>query len=120
MGSAPPTAGSFRFPRFQAFATATGADAEEEDCLRTLLTIGRRDAERRDLPDPLAPVQARTALQPDDLVEVRAELALQPTRREVLWTRVRWTGKPERPWLTHDWRRLHLGRAEPCRAAPRS
>jgi hypothetical protein len=36
----------------------------------------------------------------------------------VLWRRVRYTGRPDRPWLTHDWREIRLGRAEAACPAP--
>ena len=97
--------------------TATGAGAADEDCLRRRLTIGRA----ADMP-PAPPVTALTP--PRKPLGVGAVIDVRAATRD-------WEGAgrralaagalhraPERPWLTHDWRELRLGRAEPdCPAA---
>jgi hypothetical protein len=36
----------------------------------------------------------------------------------VLWRRVRFLGKPQRAWLTHDWREMRLPRGDVGCLAP--
>ena len=116
----PPTGEKLRAPftRFVDFAEATSASVAEEDCLRRRITIGRIE--------PTAPAPPATNFAPPRqpltvgaVIDVRAETRDWEGRWEVLWRRVRYTGRPELPWLTHDWRLLRLGHAEPdCPAAP--
>ena len=111
---APPSEDAPRAPfeRFVQFAQAVAASPADEDCLRRRLTIGRiTDA------DPAPPLtafeQARQPLAVGAVVDVRAEMRDWEGRLNVLWRRARYTGQPARPWLTHDWRLLRLGRTEP-------
>ena len=116
----PPGDAQLRAPytRFVDFAEAVGASAAEEDCLRRRITIGRTD--------PVAPAPPATNFAPPRVpltvgavIDVRAETRDWEGRREVLWRRARYTGRPELPWLTHDWRLLRLGRSDPgCPAPP--
>jgi hypothetical protein len=100
------------FNRFAELVKAAQADPAEEDCLRRRLTIGRNGGQ----PDPLPPASAlipkRDPLTAGELIDLRAEIQDPRGGRDVLWRRVRFTGKPERVWLTHDWRSLRLGRAD--------
>jgi hypothetical protein len=111
---APPSPDAKRpvYKRFADFVAATGSSPAEEDCLRRRLTIGRTTDM---LPSP--PVTAltppRNPLGVGAVIDVRAAMRDWEGRWEVLWRRVRYTGRPERPWLTHDWRELRLGRSEP-------
>ncbi len=110
---APPADGQLRAPytRFVDFAQAVGANVAEEDCLRRRVTIGRTEPIA---PAPLATNFAppRQPLQIGAVIDVRAETRDWEGRREVLWRRARYTGRPELPWLTHDWRLLRLGRSD--------
>ena len=111
---APPTPDAKRpsYKRFADFVTATGASAAEEDCLRRRLTIGRT-TDMLPSPPVTALIPPRNPLGVGAVIDVRASTRDWEGRWEVLWRRVRYTGRPERPWLTHDWRQLRLGRAEP-------
>lgn len=110
----PPDGAEQRTPytRFVDFAQATGASVAEEDCLRRRVTIGRIEPAA---PAPPATNFAppRVPLQVGAVVDVRAETRDWEGRWEVLWRRARFTGRPELPWLTHDWRLLRLGRTDP-------
>jgi hypothetical protein len=99
-----------QFNRFSDFIRALGGDAAAEDCLRRRLTIGRAGGATDPTPPVTALVPPREPLAPAALIDVRAETHDPEGRRVVLWRRVRFTGKPERPWLTHDWRELRLSR----------
>jgi hypothetical protein len=116
-GGAPPP-----FTRFSKFVAAAGADSAQEDCLRRRLTIGRVGAQPLPIPPDIGLIAPRVPLAPGDVIDVRAEIVEPGGDRAVLWRRVRYTGKPERPWLTHDWRRLHLSPSDvacpPAPAAP--
>ena len=101
-----------QFKRFSDFVQAVGADAAEEDCLRRRVTIGRTDAATAPTPPQSALVPPRIPLAPAVLIDVRAEIRDPEGRRVVLWRRVRYSGKPERPWLTHDWREMRLPRSD--------
>lgn len=101
-----------QFKRFGDFVQAVGAGAAEEDCLRRRITIGRADAATAPTPPPSALVPPRNPLAPAVLIDVRAEVRDPEGRRVVLWRRVRHSGKPERPWLTHDWREMRLPRTD--------
>ncbi len=120
LAATPPVPGGFRFQRLQQLVAASKAGAAEEDCLRRAVTIGRKGPRRTDEPDPLAPVLDQAPLKANDVFEVRAELDLPPRDHEVLWTRVRYTGRPEHPWLTHDWRKLLLSAPLRCPRPPRA
>ena len=98
--------------RFSAFVQAVGADPAEEDCLRRRLTLGRVGSQPAPIPPDTGLIPTRTPLAAGDIIDVRAEIVEPGGDRVVLWRRVRFTGKPERPWLTHDWRQLRLGRAD--------
>ncbi len=100
------------YDRFTDFAQAADASAAEEDCLRRRLTIGR-SADMAPAPPVSALTPPRMPLPVGAVVDVRAETRDWEGRWEVLWRRMRYTGRPERPWLTHDWRQLRLGRAAP-------
>jgi hypothetical protein len=100
------------YPRFSAFVQAVGADPAEEDCLRRRLTLGRVGAQPLPIPPDTGLIPTRAPLIAGDIIDVRAEIVSPGGERAVLWRRVRFTGKPERPWLTHDWRQLRLGRAD--------
>ena len=101
------------YGRFKDFTEATGASAIEEDCLRRRLTIGR-EAGKAPLPPPMgALTPPRTPLAAGEVIDVRAMTRDWEGREEALWRRVRFTGRPARPWLTHDWRELRLGRTAP-------
>ena len=91
---------------------AVGADASEEDCLRRRLIIGRESGVTDPAPPVTAIVPPRLPLGAGEMIDVRAETVDAAGRRSALWRRVRFTGKPERPWLTHDWRELRLPRAD--------
>ncbi len=113
----PPTPKDERpqFSRFGDFVQALGADAAGEDCLRRRLTIGRTGGATDPTPPVNALVPPREPLAAAALIDVRAETRDPEGRRVVLWRRVRYTGKPERAWLTHDWRELRLPRDDlPC------
>jgi hypothetical protein len=109
-----PAPGSRRpdYQRFADFVAATGSGPAEEDCLRRRLTIGRV-ADMLAPPPVTALAPPRAPLPVGAVVDVRAETRDWEGRWEVLWRRARYTGRPERPWLTHDWRQLRLGRTEP-------
>ena len=47
-----------------------------------------------------------------ELIDIRAETRDAAGRRTVLWRRVRYSGKPDRLWLTHDWRLMRLPRQD--------
>ena len=100
------------YAHFADFVVAANASPAEEDCLRRRLTIGR-EASMLPAPPASALTPPRLALGVGQVVDVRAQTRDWEGRWEVLWRRVRYTGRPERPWLTHDWRQLRLGRAEP-------
>ena len=100
------------FKRFIDFTRIVAADDAEEDCLRRRLTIGRLNGDTDPPPPETAIVPPHSPLGPGDLVDVRAETRDPEGRRVVLWRRVRYTGKAERMWLTHDWRELRLPRAD--------
>jgi hypothetical protein len=107
------------FDRFADFVQAAGATALEEDCLRRRLTIGATRAQ----PEPVPPVTAlappRDPLRAGEVIDVRASLRDPAGRYVALWRRVRFTGRPDRAWLTHDWRELKLGRTDgDCPAPP--
>jgi hypothetical protein len=102
------------FLRFADFVQAVGASAAEEDCLRRRLTLGRGKGPGDPPPPPTALIASREALVVGEVIDVRAETRDWAGRLETLWRRVRYTGKPEHPWLTHDWRLMRLGRAEPA------
>jgi hypothetical protein len=107
------------FSRFTQFVQAVGADAAEEDCLRRRLTLGRPGAQRDPTPVDIGFIPTRDPLAAGEVIDVRAAVTDPNGGREVLWRRVRYTGKPERAWLTHDWRQLRLGRADiPCPFVP--
>jgi len=117
----PPAGEHLRAPytRFVDFAEATSASVAEEDCLRRRITIGRTD--------PIAPAPPaanfappRQPLKVGAVIDVRAETRDWEGRWEVLWRRARFTGRPELPWLTHDWRLLRLGRSDPGCPAPQA
>lgn len=110
----PPTPAEPRpqFKRFTDFVKALGADPGGEDCLRRRLTIGRDSGETVPVPEESAIVPPRVPLGPAQVLDVRAELRDWGGRRMALWRRARFTGKPETPWLTHDWRELRLPRAD--------
>ena len=113
---APPTPSDPRreFKRFVDFARLVGADEAQEDCLRRRLTIGRPVGDTDPPPPQTAIVPPHLPLGPGDLLDVRAETHDAEGRRVVLWRRVRYTGKAEHIWLTHDWRELRLPRADDC------
>jgi hypothetical protein len=117
----PPGGGELRAPytRFVDFAAAVNASAAEEDCLRRRVTIGRTE-----LAAPAPPATdfapPRQPLQVGAVIDVRAETRDWEGRWEVLWRRARYTGRPELPWLTHDWRLLRLGRTEPDCPTPQA
>jgi hypothetical protein len=100
------------FTRFSAFVTATGADPAQEDCLRRRLTLGRAGSQPVPVPPDIGLIPPRVPLAAGDVIDVRAEILEPDGQRAVLWRRVRFTGKPERAWLTHDWRQLRLGRSD--------
>ncbi|HEX3918872.1 MAG TPA: hypothetical protein VHW60_16165 [Caulobacteraceae bacterium] len=100
------------FTRFSDFVAAAGADAAEEDCLRRRLTLGRVGGQPTPIPPDTGLIPPRQPLTAGDVIDVRAEIVEPDGERSVLWRRVRFTGRPERPWLTHDWRQLHLGRSD--------
>ncbi|HEY2706901.1 MAG TPA: hypothetical protein VGI95_02500 [Caulobacteraceae bacterium] len=103
------------FGRFSDFVQAVGANAPEEDCLRRRLTIGRMIGSADPAPPVTGFIPTLQPLQAGAVIDVRAEARDAVGRREVLWRRVRYVAKPERPWLTHDWRELRLGRTDtPC------
>ncbi|HEX3405802.1 MAG TPA: hypothetical protein VHS81_01085 [Caulobacteraceae bacterium] len=107
-----PDGGRAPYARFIEFTQAVAANPAEEDCLRRRLTIGRvADADPAPPPTTFAP--PRQPLAPGAVIDVRAERRDWEGRLEVLWRRVRYTGQPARPWLTHDWRLIRLGRVEP-------
>jgi hypothetical protein len=116
----PATQGAERpqFRRFGDFIQALGADAAAEDCLRRRLTIGRAAGATHPTPPVNALVPPREPLVAPALFDVRAETRDPEGRRVVLWRRVRYTGKPERPWLTHDWREMRLPRSDMDCPAP--
>ena len=113
---APPTPSDPRpeFKRFIEFTRLVAADQAEEDCLRRRLTIGRLNGDTDPPPPQTAIVPPRVPIGAGDLVDVRAETHDAEGRRVVLWRRVRFTGKAERVWLTHDWRELRLPRTDNC------
>lgn len=108
---APPASDQKRpiFNRFIDFSEAVSASPAEEDCLRERLTIGRQSTLAPPPPDT-GFTPPREPLRIGALIDVRAETRDWEGRFEVLWRRVRYTGRPERPWLTHDWRQIRLGR----------
>jgi hypothetical protein len=111
---APPSPDQRRpsYARFTDFAQATGASAAEEDCLRRRLTIGRI-VDMTPAPPATAFAPPRTPVPVGAVIDVRAELRDWEGRWEVLWRRARFTGRPQMPWLTHDWRQLRLGHTDP-------
>jgi hypothetical protein len=117
---APPTPGDPRpaFKRFIDFVHAVGADASAEDCLRRRLTIGRAAGSIDPAPAVNALVPTRSPLTAGFVLDVRAETRDAEGRREVLWRRVRFTGKPAPVWLTHDWRMMRLPRQDANCPAP--
>lgn len=106
----PATSGDPRpqFTRFGEFVRAAEAGAADEDCLRRRLTIGRDAGVTDPTPPVTALVPPRSPLSIGALLDVRAETRDPEGRRVVLWRRVRYSGKPERLWLTHDWREMRL------------
>jgi hypothetical protein len=106
-GDLPPS-----FTRFGDFVQAAGADAAEEDCLRRRLTMGRKAGLAETAPPVTALIPPREPLAVGEVIDVRAETRDWQGRREVLWRRVRYSGKPERAWLTHDWREMRLPRTD--------
>ena len=107
-----------QFRRFGEFVQALGADAAEEDCLRRRVTIGRASGVTDPTPPATTLIPPRTPLVAATLIDVRAETRDPEGRRVVLWRRVRYSGKPDRLWLTHDWREMRLPRAEVDCPAP--
>jgi hypothetical protein len=107
-----------QFRRFGDFVQATGAGAADEDCLRRRLTIGRDAGATDPTPPVTALVPPRSPLAIGALLDVRAETRDPEGRRVVLWRRVRYSGKPERLWLTHDWREMRLARTDVDCPAP--
>ena len=101
-----------QYNRFSDFVQAVGGDAPAEDCLRRRLTIGRAGGATDPTPPVNALVPPREPLAAAMLIDVRAETRDPEGRRVVLWRRVRYSGKPERLWLTHDWRELRLPRGD--------
>jgi hypothetical protein len=99
--------------KFADFVTAVGASAAEEDCLRRRLTVGRGKGPTDPPPPPTALIPVRNPLAVGEVIDVRAQTRDWQGRLETLWRRARYTGRPERPWLTHDWRLIRLGHAEP-------
>ena len=112
MTPAKPTDAPPSFSRFIELAQAVGADAAEEDCLRRRLTIGRKVGQPDTPPPETALIPPRLPLTVGEVIDVRAETRDWAGRRAVLWERVRYLGKPDRAWLTHDWRELRLPRAD--------
>jgi hypothetical protein len=102
------------FLRFADFVQAVGASVAEEDCLRRRLTLGRGKGPGDPPPPPTALIPPRDPLVVGEVIDVRAETWDWQGRLQALWRRVRYTGKPQHPWLTHDWRLMRLGRAEPA------
>lgn len=104
------------FTRFGDFVRAVGggaeADASEEDCLRRRLAIGRPKGDVDPAPSNTALIPPRAGLDISELIDVRAETRDAAGRRTVLWRRVRYSGKPDRLWLTHDWRLMRLPRQD--------
>ena len=111
---APPAPDEKRPPyaRFIDFAQTAGAGPADEDCLRRRLTIGRVTA-AEPAPPQSAFAPPRQPLTVGAVIDVRAEMRDWEGRLTVLWRRARYTGQPARPWLTHDWRLIRLGRTEP-------
>jgi len=112
------------FKRFSDFVRAVGGpdgadtDAAEEDCLRRRLTLGRPKGDVDPAPPNTVLIPPRTGLGVSELIDVRAETRDAAGRRSVLWRRVRYSGKPERIWLTHDWRLMRLPRQDLACPAP--
>jgi hypothetical protein len=100
------------FARFSTFVTAVGADPAEEDCLRRRLTLSRVGSQPTPIPPVTGLIPPPQPLAVGQVIDVRAEIDEPGGERRVLWRRVRYTGKPDRVWLTHDWRQLHLGRSD--------
>jgi hypothetical protein len=103
------------FDRFSRFVRAVEGDSDDpaqEDCLRQRLTIGRSVGATDPAPPQTALTPPRNGLTVGELIDLRAETTDAQGRRSVLWRRVRYTGKPERLWLTHDWRQMRLPRAD--------
>lgn len=108
------------FDRFGDFVHALAADPGEEDCLRRRLSIGRKADVAETAPAATALIPPREPLAVGELIDVRAETRDAQGRREVLWRRVRYSGKPERAWLTHDWREMRLPRTDLDCPAPQA
>jgi hypothetical protein len=110
------------FNRFSEFVRAVEgvdeANSAQEDCLRQRLTIGRSVGATDPPPPQTVLIPPRNGLTVGELIDLRAETTDAQGRRSVLWRRVRYTGKPERLWLTHDWRQMPLPRADIACPAP--
>jgi hypothetical protein len=102
------------FKRFGDFVRAVGGDtdAAEEDCLRRRLTLGRPKGDVDPAPPNTALIPPKAGLDISELIDIRAETRDGAGRRTVLWRRVRYSGKPDRLWLTHDWRLMRLPRQD--------
>lgn len=102
------------FETVEAMSRGWRLSANEEDCLRRLVTVGRA-------PEAFRPEAASgdgegltRSITAGDQVDVRASLATQ-SGVKVLWVRARFTGAAERPWRVHDYRRLQVGSSPaPC------
>jgi len=82
--------------------------ARQEDCLRSLVTLGRAPEVFRTEAasgDGGGLVRSITA---GDQVDVRSSLET-PAGSKVLWLRARFTGAMDRPWRVHDYRILRPG-----------
>jgi hypothetical protein len=107
-----------RFSQFVRAVEGDGGDPAQEDCLRQRLTIGRTVGATDPAPPQTALIPPRNGLTVGELIDLRAVTTDAQGRRSVLWRRVRYTGKPERLWLTHDWRQMRLPRADTGCPAP--
>jgi hypothetical protein len=110
----PATSGDERpqFRRFSDLVQAAAAEPADEDCLRRRLTVGRAAGVTDEAPPVTALAPPRSPVAIGTLIDVRAETRDPEGRRVVLWRRVRYSGKPVRLWLTHDWREMRLPRTD--------
>lgn len=95
------------YQRMRDFLAAAGAKGQAEDCLRGLLTLGRLTPSPDARPPRSALLPETTALLPGDTVIVRAALG-SSRYQDVLWERVRYSGRKGVAWRIHDWRMLRL------------
>lgn len=95
------------FARTRDLIAALGANPREEDCLRGLITLDRRTVTPAARPERSALLPKSEELNPGQVLIVRASLD-SSRYQDVLWEKVRYSGRKGAAWHIHDWRMLRL------------